>query len=76
MGIDELDELRDEYDWYTAFKDVRHIGPARAEQIHDKFNVSTLNKLAMVARNGDLELISGIGPKTSEKIQASIEEQR
>lgn len=76
MGIDELEELRDEYDWYTAFKDVKYIGASRAEQIHDKFNVSTLNKLAMVARNGDLELISGIGPKTAEKIQASIEEQR
>jgi DNA polymerase (family 10) len=75
IGIDELDELREEYDWYTAFKDVDYIGPARAQEIHEKFNVSTLEKLDMVARNGDLKLISGIGPKTAEKIHRSIEEE-
>ncbi len=73
-GIDELAELRDEYDWYTTFKDVKHIGPSRAKELHEKFNISSLDTLEMVARNGDLTLISGVGPATAEKIQDSIEE--
>lgn len=76
MSIDELEELREEYDWYDAFREVKHIGPARAKRLHDKFNISSLEKLEMVARNGDLELISGVGPATAEKIKESIEEQK
>ena len=74
MGIDELEELRERYPWYDAFREVKHIGPSRAEQLHKKFNISTIDKLDMVARNGDLELVSGIGPATADKIKASIEE--
>ena len=74
MGIDELEELRERYPWYDAFREVKHIGPSRAEQLHEKFNISTIDKLDMVARNGDLELVSGIGPATADKIKASIEE--
>jgi len=53
---------------------VKHIGPARAEQIHEKFGVSSMEKLELVAREGDLQLISGVGPATAEKIKDSIEE--
>lgn len=74
MGIDELEELRERYPWYDAFREVKHIGPSRAKQLHEKFNISTIDKLDMVARNGDLELVSGIGPATADKIKASIEE--
>jgi DNA polymerase (family 10) len=73
MGIGELEELREEYEWYDAFRDVKHIGPARAKQIHEKFGVSTLDKLELVAREGDLQLVSGIGPATAEKIKKSID---
>jgi len=74
MGIDELEELREEYPWYDTFREVKHIGPARAEQIHEKFGVSSMEKLELVAREGDLQLISGVGPATAEKIKDSIEE--
>lgn len=74
VGIDELDELREKYPWYDEFREVKYIGPARAEQIHETFNVSTLSKLDMVARNGDLTEISGIGPATASKIKQSIKE--
>jgi DNA polymerase (family 10) len=73
MGIDELEELREEYPWYDAFREVKHIGPARAKQINETLGVSTLDKLELVAKEGDLELISGIGPATAEKIEKSIE---
>lgn len=73
MGIDELDELKDEYSWYAEFNDVKHVGPARAKEIKETLGVETLDKLSLVARNGDLELINGIGPATAEKIEKSIE---
>jgi len=76
VGIDELESLEEEYDWYAAMRDVKYIGPARARELHEKLGISSLDKLTMVARNGDLTLISGIGPKTASKIQDSIEAQR
>jgi DNA uptake protein ComE-like DNA-binding protein len=55
---------------------VKHIGPSRAREIHETLGVETLDKLALVAKEGDLQLISGIGPATAEKISASIDELR
>lgn len=74
-GIEELEELKEEYGWYDELKDVKHIGPERAKDIHDTLNIETLEKLALVAKAGDLQLINGIGPKTSQKISQSIQKQ-
>lgn len=74
--IDELEGLRSEYPWYDTFREINHIGPARAKQIHEKFHIDSLDKLSMVAQNGDLTLINGVGPKTAEKIERSIKEER
>jgi len=71
--LGELDELRERYPWYESFHEVKHIGPARAKQIHEIFNIDTLEKLEMVVRNGDIEIVQGIGPATAEKIRESIE---
>jgi DNA polymerase/3'-5' exonuclease PolX len=71
--IDELEELREEYQWYDNFREVKGIGPSRAKRIHEKFHIDSLSKLRMVARNGDLTDVSGIGPATAEKIEESIE---
>ena len=74
VGIEELEDLREKYPWYDEFRKVKHIGPSRAQELHEKLNISTLDKLEMVANNGDLQMISGIGPKTAKKIKKSIEE--
>jgi DNA polymerase (family 10) len=76
MGIDELDELRDEYEWYTAFKDVKYIGASRAKSIHNKLNIDSVDKLIMACENGDLTLVSGIGQKTQEKVLMSAKKQK
>jgi DNA polymerase (family 10) len=68
--------VREEYSWYDELGEVSHIGPARAQKIHNEFGIDSLDKLDMMAREGDLQLISGIGPATAEKIQDSIEELR
>ena len=72
-GIDELSRLRERYSWYDEFKGIQNIGPARAKKIRDVLGIETLDRLALAARNGDLQEISGIGPKTSSMISSSIE---
>jgi DNA polymerase (family 10) len=74
-GIDELEELRERYPWYESFRGVKHIGPSRAEQIHEKLHIETLDKLIMAGENGDLTIISGIGSATEEKILKSAKQQ-
>lgn len=73
--IDELEELKDEYPWFAELKDVSHVGPARARQLHEKLRVDDLDDLLLVAKEGDLTLIDGVGPKTAEKIERSAKKQ-
>jgi DNA polymerase IV (family X) len=72
--IDELEELCDEYPWYDAMRSVNGIGQARAQQIHEKFNVESLDDLILVG--SDLTLISGIGQVTAANIIESAREER
>ncbi len=74
--IEELEELKQEYPWFAELKDVSHIGPARAKQLHFKLRVDDLDDLLLVARNDDLTLIDGVGPATAEKIRKSAERQK
>lgn len=73
--IQELDDLKEQYPWYEELNNVSHVGPARARQLHEKLRVDDLDDLLLVARNGDLTLIDGVGPKTAEKIHESAEKQ-
>jgi len=73
--IEELNDLRERYPWYNELNDVQHVGPARAKQLHEKLRVDDLDDLRLVARNGDLTLIDGVGPATAEKIERSVERQ-
>lgn len=73
--IEELEELKMQYDWFAELKDVSQIGPARAKQLHFKLRVDNLDDLLLVAKEGDLTLIDGVGPKTAEKIRKSAERQ-
>lgn len=75
-GIEELSDLQEKYDWYDEFKDVKHIGPSRAKQIKEELNITDIDMLALAAKNGDLTLLSGVGPATEEKIKRSIETNR
>lgn len=76
MGIDELEELREKYPWHDEFREVKHIGVSRAEKIHETLGINELDKLILAAENGDLTIVSGIGPKTQEKILDSAKEVR
>jgi len=73
--IEELDDLKNQYPWFEELRQVSHVGPARARALHEKLRVDDLDDLLLVARNGDLILIDGVGPKTAEKIERSAKRQ-
>ena len=53
--------------------DIPGIGPKTAAMLHQKFNVSSLEALKKFVAGGGLDLVDGIGPKTSERIKESLE---
>lgn len=73
-SIDELEHLKDEYSWYEELKQVDGIGPKRAKQIHEKFNVEDLDDLILVGE--DLQMLPRVGPKRSRNILDSAHEVR
>jgi len=72
--IDELESLKETYQWYDEFIDVPHIGPSRAQRLYENYSIDSKAKLRMMARAGDLTLLRGVGPTTAQKIEQSLEE--
>jgi len=52
--------------------DIPGIGPKTAAMLHQKYKVSSLESLREFVKNGGLELVDGIGPKTAERIKESL----
>jgi len=52
--------------------EIPGIGPKTAATLHQKFKVSSLTDLKKFVAGGGLELVDGIGPKTAEKIEDSL----
>ncbi len=48
------------------------IGPKTAAMFHQKFKVSSLDDLRKFVEGGGLDAVDGIGPKTAERIRASL----
>jgi DNA polymerase (family 10) len=49
------------------------VGPKTAAMLHQKFKVSSLKELKKFVAGGGLDIVDGIGPKTAERIKASLE---
>jgi len=49
------------------------IGPKTAATFHQKFKIASLDDLRKFVAGGGLEMVDGIGPKTAERIKASLE---
>ena len=52
--------------------DLPGVGPKTAAMFHQKFKVSSLDDLRRFVAGGGLETVDGIGPKTAERIKASL----
>jgi len=48
------------------------VGPKTAATLHQKFKIASLNDLRKFAEGGGLEMVDGIGPKSAERIKASL----
>jgi len=48
------------------------IGPKTAATLHQKFKIASLDGLRKFVESGGLEIVDGIGPKTAERIKASL----
>ena len=49
------------------------IGPKTAATLNQKFKISSLADLRSFVEGGGLETVDGIGPKTAERIKASLQ---
>jgi len=72
--IDELESLKEKYPYFEELRNVKYIGPSRAQTLHEKFNVEDIDDLLLVGT--DITLLTGVGPKTADKILDSAEELR
>lgn len=52
--------------------EIPGIGPKTAATFHQKFKISSLEDLRKFVTGGGLETVDGIGPKTAERIKASL----
>jgi DNA polymerase (family X) len=52
--------------------EIPGIGPKTAATFHQKFKISSLEDLRKFVVGGGLETVDGIGPKTAERIKASL----
>lgn len=48
------------------------VGPKTAATLHQKFKIASLDDLRKFAGSGGLEMVDGIGPKSAERISASL----
>lgn len=72
--IEELSALKDEYSWFAELKQVDGVGPSRAEQLHEKFNIETVDDLIFVGE--DITLLPRVGEKRARNILNSAHEVR
>ena len=49
------------------------VGPKTAAMLHQKFKIASLDDLKKFADGGGLEMVDGIGPKTAQRIAASLD---
>jgi len=68
----QLERLRGEMTPEVLFTTVPGIGPKLAKQIHDELHVDTLEALEVMAYDGRLETVPGIGKRRVRAIQAGI----
>ncbi|EAY70341.1 DNA polymerase IV (family X) [Burkholderia dolosa AU0158] len=68
----QLDRLRGEAEYASAFEAVPGIGHALALRIHERLHIDTLEELERAARSGRLETIPGVGPRRAAGIRAAL----
>ena len=69
----QLERLRGSADPVQLLTVVPGLGHRLAERIHDELQVDTLEGLELVAHDGRLESVPGVGPRRAAAIRASLQ---
>jgi hypothetical protein len=69
----QLERLRGSADPVQLLTAVPGLGHRLAERIHDELQVDTLEGLELVAHDGRLESVPGVGPRRAAAIRASLQ---
>jgi DNA polymerase (family 10) len=69
----QLERLRGSADPVQLLTAVPGLGHRLAERIHDELQVETLEGLELVAHDGRLESVPGVGPRRAAAIRASLQ---
>jgi len=70
--IDKLQEFKEKREYMSSLTKIAKIGPKRARTIYQETGATDIEDIRNIANNGNLEDISGIGPKTATTIRRSI----
>ncbi|KVN41527.1 DNA-binding protein [Burkholderia pyrrocinia] len=70
----QLERLRGDTAFASAFEAVPGIGRELAMRIHDTLHIDTLEDLEAAARTGRLETVAGVGPRRAAGIRAALDE--
>ncbi|SDZ88983.1 DNA polymerase (family 10) [Haloplanus vescus] len=71
--IEELDELRADLPVdMAALTSVEGVGPKTVGTLYEALGITTLDELEAAARDGEIQAVSGFGPKTESNILENI----
>lgn len=70
--IPRLQELREARPYIGTVTEIAKVGPKTAERMNEEKGVESIDDVKKLAENGELEDVSGIGPKTATTIRRSI----
>lgn len=70
--IPKLTEFEDKRPYLSNLCQVAKVGPTTAENLHVEKDISTVDDIRELDESGELEDVTGIGPKTATTIRRSI----
>lgn len=70
--IEDLEEYRQQRPYLSSLTRIAKIGPKRAKKLHDETGATSIEDIRELDETGELESVSGIGPKTATTIRRSI----
>lgn len=70
--IDKLQAFRESRPYLSSLTRIASVGPVTAKRLHEETGAESIEDVRQLRDNGELENISGIGPKTATTIKRSI----
>lgn len=70
--IEDLEEYREERPYLSSLTRIAKVGPKRAKKFYEETGATDISDIRELADTGELESVSGIGPKTATTIRRSI----